>query len=165
MFPLHPEVPPEGIPLKDYFRGRFDIEKAHARMKSLMDAEGLPFAPGTRLIASRLAQELGKWGERSAPGIHDALYRAHFAEGRDISKPETLVDIAQSEGLNPAEAERVLALRSFSAAVDRDWERARRLGVTGVPTFVLGGRGVVGAQPYEVLEQLVRSGANEMHDS
>ncbi|MGH7348293.1 MAG: DsbA family protein, partial [Candidatus Rokuibacteriota bacterium] len=38
---------------------------------------------------------------------------------------------------------------------DADWAKSRQLGVTGVPTFVAGGYGVVGAQPYEMLEQLV----------
>ena len=39
-------------------------------------------------------------------------------------------------------------------AVDADWAKSRQYGVTGVPTFVAGGYGVVGAQPYEALEQL-----------
>ena len=40
-------------------------------------------------------------------------------------------------------------------AVDADWKRSRELGITGVPTFVLGGRGLVGAQPYAQLEAFV----------
>ena len=48
-----------------------------------------------------------------------------------------------------------LERRTFRDAVDADWELSRRYGVTGVPTFVVGRQGVVGAQPYEVLEQLV----------
>ena len=46
--------------------------------------------------------------------------------------------------------------RKMRAAVDADWARSRALGVTGVPTFVVGRKAVVGAQPYEVLEELVR---------
>jgi predicted DsbA family dithiol-disulfide isomerase len=55
----------------------------------------------------------------------------------------------------------VLERRTFRTAVDADWEASRRLGVTGVPTFVAGRYGVVGAQPYEVLEELVRRAASE----
>jgi predicted DsbA family dithiol-disulfide isomerase len=40
--------------------------------------------------------------------------------------------------------------------VDEDWKLARQYKITGVPTFVAGGYGVVGAQPYETLEELVR---------
>jgi predicted DsbA family dithiol-disulfide isomerase len=46
--------------------------------------------------------------------------------------------------------------RSYKAAVDADWDKSRRYGVTGVPTFVVGNRGMVGAQPYEALEELVK---------
>jgi len=63
-------------------------------------------------------------------------------------------------GLPVDEARRVLQDRTFKAAVDADWALSRRYGVTGVPTFVAGRRGVVGAQPYEMLEQLVRQAAN-----
>jgi predicted DsbA family dithiol-disulfide isomerase len=50
----------------------------------------------------------------------------------------------------------VLEKRTFKDAVDADWKLARRYGIRGVPTFVVGDHGVVGAQPYEALEQLVR---------
>jgi predicted DsbA family dithiol-disulfide isomerase len=49
----------------------------------------------------------------------------------------------------------VLIERRFKEAIDADWAKSRQYGVTGVPTFVAGGYGVVGAQPYEVLEQLL----------
>ena len=65
------------------------------------------------------------------------------------------VEIAAAAGL-PVEAARdVLEQRSFEAVVDADWAKSRDYGVTGVPTFVAGGYGVVGAQPYEALEQLM----------
>lgn len=59
-------------------------------------------------------------------------------------------------GLPADESRRILSERAFRAAVDRDWAYARALGVTAVPTFVAGGHAVIGAQPYEALEQLVQ---------
>jgi len=57
----------------------------------------------------------------------------------------------------PADAARaVIETRSHKAAVDADWEKSHAYGVTGVPTYVAGGHGVVGAQPYEALEALVK---------
>lgn len=156
---MHPELPVGGVALADLFRGRgIDLEAAHARLKRLMDAEGLPFEPRERTYGTRLAQELGKWGERQGkPEIHDALYRAVFVEGAAVDRPETLVRVAEGVGLDPVEAARILEARSLSDEVDADWKRARELGVTGVPTFVAGGEAVVGAQPYELLEELVRA--------
>jgi predicted DsbA family dithiol-disulfide isomerase len=56
------------------------------------------------------------------------------------------------------EARAVLTERRFKQAVDADWAKSYSYGVTGVPTFVAARYGVVGAQPYEVLEQLVQKG-------
>ena len=52
----------------------------------------------------------------------------------------------------------MLVSRKFRTAVDADWKRCQSLGVTAVPTFVVGNNTVVGAQPYEVLESLVVKG-------
>ena len=49
----------------------------------------------------------------------------------------------------------MLTNRTFQQAVDEDWSRSNGMGVTGVPTYVAAGYGVVGAQPYEVLVQLM----------
>ena len=97
-FPLHPDTPAQGLLLKDLFAGRgFDLEAMHARMKGLMEMEGLPYERRTHTYNSRLAQELAKWAD-SQPGfeaIHQALYRAYFVESRNIGDPGVLVDIAK----------------------------------------------------------------------
>jgi predicted DsbA family dithiol-disulfide isomerase len=158
-FPLHPDTPAEGRPLADLFAGRgVDLRAVQAQMQARMDAEGLPYGERTMTYNSRLAQELGKWAETQPGGgaLHDALFRAYFVEARDISRPAVLLDVAAQVGLSPDGARNVLERRTFQAAVDRDWALARQLGITAVPTFVAGRRGVVGAQPYAVLERLVR---------
>ena len=158
-FPLHPDTPAQGKSLQELFAGRgYDIPKMQAQMRARMQAEGLPYGERTMTYNSRLAQELGKWAE-SEPGgeaIHDALFRAYFVDNRNIGDPDVLVAIAESIGLPGDKAREVIEKRSHRAAVDADWQKARDYGVTGVPTFVAGRQGVVGAQPYEVLEQLVR---------
>ena len=158
-FPLHPDTPQQGKSLAELFAGRgYDIDKMQAQMRARMAAEGLPYGERKMTFNSRLAQELGKWAE-SQPGgeaIHDALFRAYFVDGKNIGDAEVLVEIAKGVGLNPAQAREVLEKRTHKAAVDADWEKSRHYGVTGVPTFVVGDRGVVGAQPYEALEQLLK---------
>ena len=159
-FPLHPDTPPEGKSLQALFAGRgYDIESMQAQMRARMTAEGLPYGNRTMTYNSRLAQELAKWAE-SQPGgeaIHDALFRAYFVDGKNIGDPDTLTSIAQSIGLDPRQAREAIEKRTHKDAVDADWEKSRHYGVTGVPTFVVGNRGVVGAQPYEALEELVKS--------
>ena len=155
-FPLHPETPEQGVPLTELFRGRFDVDAAHRRLSELCAQEGLEFSPSKMLHQSRKAQELGAFGEaHGKPDIHRALYRAVFVDGTDIANEDALVRIAESVGHDGSDGRRALAERSFADVVDADWQYARELGVTAVPTFVCEGRGVVGAQPYEVLRQLV----------
>jgi predicted DsbA family dithiol-disulfide isomerase len=157
-FPLHPDTPQEGKSLEALFAGRgYDIPKMQAQMRARMAAEGLPYGERKMTYNSRLAQELGKWAE-SQPGgeaIHDALFRAYFVDGKNIGDPHELIRIAESVGLPGDQAREVIEQRTHKAAVDADWEKSRQYGVTGVPTFVVGDRGVVGAQPYEALERLV----------
>ena len=163
-FPLHPDTPQAGRSLEDMFAGRgYDIPKMQAQMRARMQAEGLAYGNRSMTYNSRLAQELGTWAD-SQPGgdsIHDALFRAYFVDGRNIGDPEVLVEIAASAGLPAARAREVIDRRTHQAAVDADWEKSHRYGVTGVPTFVIGNKGVVGAQPYEALEELVKRGLAE----
>ena len=144
--------------MAEVYAGRnVDPEAMYARMKRLMDEEGLPYGRRTHTYNSRLAQELGKWADTQPGGeaIHDALYKAYFVDARNIGDPDILVEIARSAGLPAEEARDVLTERRFKDAVDADWAKSRQYGVTGVPTFVAARYGVVGAQPYEVLEQLL----------
>lgn len=126
-----------------------------------MAAEGLPFVERSRTSNSRLAQELATWAERRGrSAIHDAIFRAYFAEDDDIAELSVLLRIAESVGLPKDEARRVLESREESEAVDAAWARVRRMGVTGVPTFVAADIALVGAQPYAALEQwAVEAGA------
>ncbi len=157
-FPLHPETPAEGMTLEALFAGRnYDLEASYRRMKELMDAEGLDYARRTHTYNSRLAQELGAWADTLEGGeaLHDALYRAYFVDGKNIGDADTLIGIVEAAGLPADEAREVLGERRFRESVDGDWERSRKLGVSGVPTFAAGGYGVVGAQPYETLEKFL----------
>ena len=158
-FPLHPETPDYGIPLEELFRGRgYDIQSMKQRMSALMTEENLAYGNRSHTYNSRLAQELAKWGESFPEGeaLNLKLFEAYFAEGRNLAEPEVLLDVAKVAGLPLETAEEVIRQRSFRDAVDIDWKRAHELGVTGVPTFVSGNRGLVGAQPYEALVQLIQ---------
>jgi predicted DsbA family dithiol-disulfide isomerase len=163
-FPLHPETPVEGRSLADLFAGRgVDRKAMHAQMKARMDAEGLPYGERTMTYNSRLAQEIGKWADTQPGGeaIHDAMFRAYFVEARNIGDPVVILEIVKQAGLSVDDAREVIEKRTFKDAVDEDWALSRQLGVTGVPTFVAGRYGVVGAQPYETLERLVEKAAAE----
>ena len=157
-FPLHPDTPDEGLALEALFAGRnIDMAAAQTRMSHLMAEETLPYGSRTMTYNSRLAQELAKWAETQPGGeqIHDALFRAYFVDNVNLAQIDNLIEVAERIGLPVVEAASVLAERQFGEAVAADWQRSRALGITGVPTFVIGDRGLVGAQPYEQLEAFV----------
>ena len=159
-FPLHPDTPSEGRTLQDMFgSGPEDIQAKNDRMRGLMEAENLPFNDRSHTYNSRLAQELGIWADTqpNSDAFHMAVYQAYFVENRNVGDPEVLLDLVKTAGLGVDAAKDVLENRTFKDAVDADWNKSQQYGVTGVPTFVAGGQGCVGAQPYEAIAGMLDS--------
>jgi len=154
-FQLNPDMPPEGMARADYLDMKFgapDGGAAYEELRRRAEAAGLPVdwdaitrTPNT-LDAHRLIHWAGIEGKQAA--IVARLFAAYFREGRDISEHEVLADIADGAGLDAG-----LILRLLATEADRDDIRARdahsrEMGVTGVPTFIVGGQHAVpGAQP------------------
>jgi len=160
-FPLHPETPENGMTLEALFKGRMvDISGMMGRLRKAAEAEGLPFGDRNMTYNSRLAQELGKWAEAQGKieAYNKAVFQAYFAHGRNIGDVNVLKEVAGGADLDPEEGVRMLVERPFQRAVDTDWDRSRQLGINAVPTFVMNDRILVGAQPYEALEEFVTAG-------
>ncbi len=130
-----------------------------AYFRQVAAEEGLPLSDRDMTYNSRMAQELGKWAESRGVGdaFHDEVFRAYFVDGENIAKTAVLTGMASAVGLPEEEALRVMEERTFQDSVDRDWARSRSMGITAVPTFVMKNEGLVGAQPYDVLEEFVRA--------
>ncbi len=159
-FPLHPETPEDGRTLEELFAGRnMDIPAMLARLKQVADDLGLPWGTRKMTFNSRLAQEMGKWAEEKGKGdeFHDAVFKTYFVDGKNIARKDVVLELAKKVGLPVKEAREVLESRSFKEAVDEDWKLSMKWGVTAVPTFVIDGHAVVGAQPYEVLEEFLKN--------
>ncbi len=152
VFPLHPEIPEEGMELADLFRGRnFDIEAMQQRLTGVAAEVGLPLVARTRMFNSRRAQELGKWAEAMGKGdeFRRCTYHAYFAEGRNIALLPELDTIADAAGLPKDDVYDILAQSLFAEAVDADWARAMEMAVTAVPFHLFGEKTLVGFHPYE----------------
>ncbi len=144
--------------MEQLFAGRLvDIEAMMQRMRRTAQELGLPFEGSDRLYNTRLAQELGLWAESRGKGelFHNAVFRAYFAEGKNIGQIPLLVALAESAGLPGNESEEVLVKRTFKSAVDEDWAASQAMQVTAVPTFIINRSRLVGAQSYEALQELM----------
>jgi predicted DsbA family dithiol-disulfide isomerase len=127
----------------------------HAEMTERAAAEGLEFhfelaRGGNTFDAHRLIHLAATYGHQAA--AQERLMRAYFTEGEAISDPETLIRVVSEVGVDAGEARDVLAGDRFASDVREDELLATRLGIQGVPFFVLDRRyGVSGAQPPDVL--------------
>jgi predicted DsbA family dithiol-disulfide isomerase len=136
-----------------------DIPTMLERLKRVAEDLGLPLGTRKMTYNSRLAQELGKWAEEKGRGdeFHDSVFRAYFVDGKNIGKKAVLIELAKKVGLAGKEAGEILESRAFKEKVDADWKLCMKMGITAVPTFVIDHQSVVGAQPYEVLEQFLEN--------
>jgi predicted DsbA family dithiol-disulfide isomerase len=161
-FFLNPGMPPEGMDRATYVRRKFggDATQVYRRIEESARADGVAFAfermprtPNT-LLAHRLilyAEEHGK-----ADPLLRGLFRALFEDGRDVGSPEVMIEIAQEVGLDPLEASRFLEGDRFAREVHAAHEQAERIGVRGVPVFIVNREhAITGAQPPEVLAGLL----------
>lgn len=92
----------------------------------------------------------------------EALFKAHFTEGKDVNDKGVLLDIASDLGLNRAEAEETLNKETFAEAVRYDIYESQQIGVRGVPFFVLDRKyALSGAQPVEAFEAALKQSFDE----
>ena len=132
-------------------------QASHAQMTELAAAEGLEYhfetaRGGNSFDAHRLIHLAAAHGKQAE--AQERVMRAYFTEGVAIGDREQLVALAVDLGLDPDEARSVLESDAYAEAVREDEHLAQRIGIQGVPFFVLGRRyGVSGAQPADVLVQ------------
>jgi len=163
-FLLNPDIAPGGVSRQDYLLRKFGGEdrarRLHATIAEIGRAEGLRFAFDRirRIPPSLDAHRLVRLADRQ--GLADAavqrLFEAYFAEGQDIGDQGVLVGLGASLGMDAVGLRRSLAGLQETEAVHADNLRAHRLGINGVPCFVVQGRhAIAGAQEPEVLERLL----------
>jgi len=146
-FQLNPQMPKAGVNRREYRTAKFGSwERSLALDAQVAEAgrgEGIPFAfdrimrtPNT-LDAHRLIGLADTEGVQDA--VVEAVFRAYFVEGRDISHTPTLLDVVAGAGLERERAEAVLGSEEGLGAIRAAEEQARRSGVQGVPFFVING--------------------------
>lgn len=163
-FLLNPDMPRAGMPRADYvvrkFGGEERARRLYASIAAIGGLEGLEFRFERirRTPSSVDAHRLAGWASGHGRGaeVVEALFAAHFTDGRDIGDPHVLTEIAVACGLDGPAAFAFLVGDTETDAVHADNLRAHRLGINGVPCFVIGGRhAIAGAQEPEVLERLL----------
>ena len=89
--------------------------------------------------------------------INERLFRAYFSEGKNIGDPAVLRDIAQAAGVPGETIDRAWSLPPYEERLKRQHETASGIGVTAIPTFIIGNRWIVeGAVPVDLLRKVAK---------
>ncbi len=152
-FELHPNTPPGGRRLDEVFGAERTraMRDYLARFAADFGVTGMTIRdvmPSTRraLAVAEYAREQG----RLHP-FRTAAMEAAWRHGQDVEDPEVLAHCARAAGLDPVAAVEAFDEPKYLARVMTMGAEARRTGVTGIPTVLVGSRRVIGCQPYQVL--------------
>lgn len=171
-FLLNPDMPRGGMPRSEYVARKFGSEdrgrRLYASVTELGAAEGVPFRfdliarTPSSVDAHRLVRLAARRSGALATTLVDALFVAHFAEGRDIGDHAVLAAVAAENGMDPEKVRFFLAGADGVDVVHGENLRSHRLGINGVPCFIFGDRlAIAGAQEPEVIERLLDVAAIE----
>ncbi|WP_057676095.1 DsbA family oxidoreductase, partial [Xanthomonas citri] len=155
-FQLDPDAGLEPTPLREAlalkFGGTARVEQILAQTQATAQAEGLPldFGRGQVQVSTLRAHRL-IWlasHEGDVDAVMEALFHAHFAEGRNVGATDTLVRAGAAGGLAAARVQAMLESDEGSVEVQAQLAQAAALGIRAVPSFVIDGRALIqGAQP------------------
>lgn len=135
-------------------------KQAHAHVTQMAANAGLNYdfdkaVPANSFDAHRVVQLAKQYGK--GDDMEEQLFKAYFTEGEDIADHATLTALATDIGLQEAEVKEVLSSDKYTTEVKEDVATAARLGISGVPFFVINNKyGVSGAQPAETFTQALQ---------
>ena len=162
-FQLNPDLPREGMDRAEYvamkFGGGRRAEEIYKRVTEAGLGEGIDFrfdkirrTPNTT-DAHRLL--LYAAGAKAQDAVVDRLFVGYFTEGADIGDTDTLAALAGDAGLEIDPARRFLISEQGREMVMEDLSFAYKMGITGVPCFILEGKyALPGAHEPEAFQPL-----------
>lgn len=169
-FQLDGTIPMEGMDRQEYLSRKFggpeQAAQVYEPVRAAGDAEQIPFAfEAIKVSPNTLnAHRMIRWSQTT--GLQDAmverLFQLYFIEGADLTDKTVLADAAEQVGMDRAIVERLLEGDADMEDTKNEIARAQEMGVTGVPTFIIGNRYVVqGAQGPEILAGAIAKVAEE----
>jgi predicted DsbA family dithiol-disulfide isomerase len=159
-FYLFWDTPPEGKELSEHIQ-RARKAGSEERLQQMAEAYGMKFTSTRRIYNTRLAHEATEFARAHggmANEFHRAVFSLVYAEGQDPSQWGALRSVAEQLGLDAEEMQREVQEGKYTAEVEEQVQWAYRIGVSGVPTYVINDRyAIVGAQPYEAFKDALDS--------
>jgi predicted DsbA family dithiol-disulfide isomerase len=165
-FELNPQMPAEGQNLTEHIMEKYgssqeQSEANRTHLQGLGQELGIDFAftPESRIVNTFQAHQLLGWAQTEGlqHPLKMALFEAHFTEGRDVSDPAVLVEVAESVGLDRARAAEVLESGEMAEETRAHQAFWTSRGISGVPSMVFEGKYLLtGAQGAQTYAQMLR---------
>jgi predicted DsbA family dithiol-disulfide isomerase len=159
-FQIHPEWPAEGMPAEQW---RPDMEPKTRealweRIGAMGAAAGVEMKAPRTLANSMLSLQAGEFAAEAgaAEAFEDRVFRAYFSEGLNIGKRDLLVDLGAEVGLDRAALCDALDSGKYAMRIKNHAQAASQLGISGVPTFLIGDSPLVGAQSEDVMRRVLQ---------
>lgn len=156
-FEIHPDTPPHGVRWNEYFPGmdaKAFFQQLDARGRDL----GVRFGPQPLMSNSSLAMQGGEFAKAHGryDAYHEGIFRAFFTDCLDIGDRSVLRDLAAGAGLDTAAFDAALDAGAHQPRLEETTRRARELGISSAPTFLVDGYGTItGAQPIKVFQAAI----------
>lgn len=166
-FQLDATIPQQGQDRKEYMLAKFGsddkLREIHARLEQLGAAEGIDFdfeaievSPNT-LDAHRVIRWAATYGADVQNRLARRLFQLYFEEGKNVGDHAVLIEAAGQAGMDAPVVTALLATENDREAVANEAATASRMGITGVPCFLLEGKyAVMGAQESATLADAIR---------
>ena len=169
-FELNPNMPEEGQNLREHIMEKYGIsaeQSAQNRARLVEAGEELGFAfnftDDSRMQNTFKAHQLIHFAADQGleEGMKLSLFKAYFTDGKDVNNLTVLVELAESVGLDKAQAEDVLQSGKYADVVREEEMLWMQRGIQSVPTFVIGNQGVAGAQEPATLAAFISEAAKQ----
>ncbi|MFW9865306.1 MAG: DsbA family protein [Candidatus Thorarchaeota archaeon] len=162
-FELHPEIPKSGIRINDLLFPRGYIEAVMVNVKRLAEEDGITFKTSDKLPNSRLALMISEFARNKGKfdEFHKLVFENYWKEGKDIGDIDLLLELAGSIGLDKNEINDYIKSDEPLLRIKENTDELGRCGINGVPTFLIEGKFIIGAQPYSVFKKVINDVLNE----
>jgi predicted DsbA family dithiol-disulfide isomerase len=173
-FELNPAIPAAGADQKKYLTEKFGGDERYMKItqhvSKIAEAEGLEFrfdrqkvSPNTRLLHRIIMLALQ---QRKQADVKEAFMKAYFTDGIDLSDKKNVLSVAVAAGLNETTVHQIMQSQQFEAEVITAEHEMQKLGITGVPFYILQNKyGVSGAQPTETFQKAIEDVAMQLESS
>jgi predicted DsbA family dithiol-disulfide isomerase len=154
---IHPDTPAEGMPVAKLGYQPEQWAQMMATLRKLAEEENIELGEHSFTTNSHkallLSEATKQAGREIFYALHERLFHAYFTEGKNIGDEQVLAALARECGLRDELIQSAWNDPALNQRLQQNMTAAQQAGIRATPTYLFGGRTVVGAVPLEELRQ------------